>query len=36
MRQAAQEHFAVATAMYRDRDMVFWLEKADAEVRELG
>ncbi len=36
MRQAAQEHFAVATAMYRDMDMAFWLEKADAEVREIG
>jgi len=29
---AAQEHFATATAMYRDMDMRFWLEQAEAEL----
>ena len=34
--EQAQEHFATATAMYREMDMAYWLEKADAEVREIG
>jgi hypothetical protein len=29
-RQEAQEHFRTATAMYREMDMRFWLEQADA------
>ena len=32
-RQLAQEHFATATAMYREMDMRFWLEKAEAELK---
>jgi class 3 adenylate cyclase/tetratricopeptide (TPR) repeat protein len=30
----AQEHFTVATTMYGDMDMRFWLEQAKAELRE--
>jgi tetratricopeptide (TPR) repeat protein len=32
-RQEAQEHLATATAMYREMDMRFWLEQAEAERR---
>jgi class 3 adenylate cyclase/tetratricopeptide (TPR) repeat protein len=32
----SEEHLASAKAMYREMDMRFWLEKAEAEVRELG
>jgi len=35
-RPNAQEHLTTATAMYRELDMGFWLEKAAAELRELG
>jgi tetratricopeptide (TPR) repeat protein len=35
-REQAQEHLATATAMYREMGMTYWLEKAEAEVRELG
>jgi len=31
-RAKADEHLATATAMYREMDMGFWLEKAEAEV----
>ena len=31
-RQAAPEHLATATSMYREMDMRFWLERAAAEV----
>jgi len=31
--QEAQEHLATATTMYRDMDMRFWLEQAEAELR---
>jgi tetratricopeptide (TPR) repeat protein len=34
-RQEAQEHLAIAATMYREMDMRFWLEKAEAERREL-
>jgi tetratricopeptide (TPR) repeat protein len=34
-RQDAEEHLAVATTMYREMDMRFWLEQADAELKEL-
>jgi class 3 adenylate cyclase/tetratricopeptide (TPR) repeat protein len=34
-REQAQEHLATATMMYREMDMRFWLEQAEAEVREL-
>jgi sugar phosphate isomerase/epimerase len=33
-RDQAQEHLATATAMYREMDMRFWLEQAEAETRE--
>ncbi len=35
-RQEAQEHLSTATTMYREMDMRFWLEKAEAELKELG
>jgi class 3 adenylate cyclase/tetratricopeptide (TPR) repeat protein len=35
-RERAQEHLTTATTMYREIDMPFWLEKAEAEVRDLG
>jgi len=31
----AREHLTTATAMYREMDMRFWLEQAEAEMREL-
>ena len=34
-RQEAQEHLATAARMYREMDMQFWLEQAEAEVKEL-
>jgi hypothetical protein len=34
-REQAQEHLATATAMYREMDMRFWLEKAEAETENL-
>jgi hypothetical protein len=34
--QEANEHFVTATSMYRDMGMTYWLEKAEAEMRELG
>ena len=30
-REEAREHLATATTMYREMDMGFWLERADAE-----
>jgi class 3 adenylate cyclase/tetratricopeptide (TPR) repeat protein len=35
-REQAQEHLNTATTMYRDMDMRFWLERAEAELRELA
>ena len=35
-RQEAQEHLATATTLYREMAMRFWLEKAEAELRELS
>jgi tetratricopeptide (TPR) repeat protein len=35
-REQAQEHLTTATTMYRDMGMTYWLEKAEAEMRELG
>ena len=35
-RQESQEHLVTATTMYREMDMRFWLEKADAEMRGLA
>ena len=33
-RDQAQEHLATATTMYRDMDMRFWLEQAEAELKQ--
>jgi len=35
-REQAQEHLTAATTMYREMDMRFWLEKAEAETMEPG
>jgi hypothetical protein len=35
-REQAQEHLAIATTMYREMDMRFWLEQAENEMKELG
>ncbi len=35
-RQEAQEHMTTATTMYREMDMRFWLEQAEAEMRQLA
>jgi tetratricopeptide (TPR) repeat protein len=35
-RQEAQEHLTIATTMYREMDMRFWLEQAEAELNELA
>jgi len=34
--EQAREHLTTATTMYREMDMRFWLEQAEAEMRELG
>src|SRR5262249_19572138 len=31
----AREHLTIAATMYRDMDMRFWLEQAEAVLREL-
>jgi hypothetical protein len=35
-REQAEEHLAVATTMYRETGMTYWMEKAAAEMQELG
>jgi tetratricopeptide (TPR) repeat protein len=35
-RQQAEEHLTTATTMYREMDMRFWLEQAEAELRALA
>jgi hypothetical protein len=35
-RQQAGEHLTTATTMYREMEMGFWLEKADAEMGASG
>jgi hypothetical protein len=30
------DHLTIATTMYREMDMRFWVEKAEAEMGELG
>jgi len=32
----AREHLTTATTMYREMDMRFWLDQAEAEMRELA
>ena len=33
-REQAHEHLVTATTMYREMDMRFWLEQAEAEMKE--
>jgi len=33
--QEAHEHLTIATTMYREMDMRFWLEQAEVEMKEL-
>ena len=33
-REQAREHLSTATTMYREMDMRFWLEQAEAEMGE--
>jgi len=35
-RDKAREHLATVATMYREMDMRFWLEQAEAEMRELA
>jgi hypothetical protein len=35
-RTESDEHIVAATAMYREMGMNFWLQKAEAEMRQLG
>jgi hypothetical protein len=35
-REQAQEHLTIARTMYREMDMRFWLEQAEAEMKEPG
>ena len=35
-RQQARGHLSIATTMYREMEMPFWLEKAKADVEELA
>jgi sugar phosphate isomerase/epimerase len=35
-REPAQEHLAAATTMYREMEMRFWLEQADAAMAALA
>ena len=35
-RQEAEEHLTTAAAMYREMDMRFWLDEAEAELAALG
>ena len=35
-REEAQEHFTTTTTMWREMDMRFWLEEAEAEMRGLA
>jgi hypothetical protein len=36
MREQALEHITIATALYREMEMPFWLEQAAAETRQPG
>jgi hypothetical protein len=35
-RQQAEEHLTTATEMMREMEMGLWLERAEAELKELG
>jgi uncharacterized protein HemY len=34
--QQAEQHLRTATAMMREMEMGLWLERAEAELKELG
>ncbi len=34
-REQAHEHFTIATTLYREMDMRFWLEQAETDMKEL-
>jgi hypothetical protein len=34
-REQAQEHLTIATTMYREMGMTYWLEQAEAEMKAL-
>ena len=34
-REQAREHVSTATTMYREMEMTYWLEKAEAEMRDV-
>jgi hypothetical protein len=33
--EQAREHLTTASSMYRDMGMTYWLEKAEAEMRDV-
>jgi hypothetical protein len=35
-REQAQEHLTTATTMYREMGMTYWLEQAEAELRQFA
>jgi hypothetical protein len=35
-REQAEEHLRTATAMYREMEMTYWLEKAETETAQLA
>jgi hypothetical protein len=35
-REQTQEHLATATTMYREMGMTYWLERAEAELRQYA
>ena len=35
-REQTQEHLTIATTMYRDMGMTYWLERATTESNALG
>jgi hypothetical protein len=35
-REQAHEHRAIATKMYREMGMTYWLEQAEAELRQFA
>jgi tetratricopeptide (TPR) repeat protein len=34
--EQARDHFTIATTMYREMDMRFWLERAEVEISDVG
>jgi len=35
-RERAQDHLTTATTMYREMGMTYWLEKAEAEIKDFA